>query len=98
MAAMPRRFSDYGLRVKTGLTLPSRYSDLLSDKPAPGAVPLIHPRSLGAGRVTFPAKGLHGQFIRPSIPSLIQNTSTTLHNATQYAEDMHKVVTSFYLD
>ena len=28
----------------------------------------------------------------------LSHTSTTLHNATQYAEDMHKVVTSFYLD
>ena len=78
MAAMPRRFSDYGLHIKTGLTLPSRYPELLSDKSAPGAVPLIHPRSLGAGRVTFPAKGLHGQFIRPSIPSLIQNNRNLL--------------------
>ena len=78
MAAMPRRFSDYGLHMKTGLTLPSRYPDLLSDKPEPGAVPLIHPRSLGSGRVTFPAKGLHGQFIRPSIPSLIQKNRNML--------------------
>lgn len=98
MAAMPRRFPDYGLRVKTGLTLPSRYPDLLSDKPEPGAVPLIHPRSLGSGRVTFPAKGLHGQFIRPSIPSLIQKNRNMLFLKRFPAKsDPRKLICAVYM-
>ena len=98
MAAMPRRFSDYGLRMKTGLTLPSRYPDLLSDKPEPGAVPLIHPRSLGSGRVTFPAKGLHGQFIRPSIPSLIQKNRNMLFLKRFPAKtDPRKLICAVYM-
>ena len=98
MAAMPRRFSDYGLKMKTGLTLPSRYPDLLSDKPEPGAVPLIHPRSLGSGRVTFPAKGLHGQFIRPSIPSLIQKNRNMLFLKRFPAKtDPRKLICAVYM-
>ena len=98
MAAMPRRFPDYGLKMKTGLTLPSRYPDLLSDKPEPGAVPLIHPRSLGSGRVTFPAKGLHGQFIRPSIPSLIQKNRNMLFLKRFPAKtDPRKLICAVYM-
>ncbi len=68
----PCRFSSFGLRMRTGLTLPSRYPELLRDEPGRGVVPLIHPRSVGAGRVLFPVPRMKGQFLAPSIPSLIQ--------------------------
>ena len=68
----PCRFSTFGLRMRTGLTLPSRYPDLLRDEPGRGVVPLIHPRSVSDGRVLFPVPRMAGQYIAPSIPSLIQ--------------------------
>ena len=98
MAAMPSSFKEYGLHMKTGLTLPSRYPELLSDKPVPGAVPLIHPRSLSSGRVTFPAKGIHGQFIKPSIPSLVQNNrNMLLVKCFPAKSDKRKLICAVYM-
>lgn len=77
LAGFPRRMSDFGLKMKTGLTLPSRYPDLLRDEPGRGVVPLIHPRALSGGRVLWPLRA-PAQYLHPSIPSLIQNNRNLL--------------------
>ncbi len=75
---LPCRFSDFGLRMHTGLTLPSRYPALLRNAPGRGVVPLIHPRHLEDGRVNFPLRSMEGQFLAPNLPSLIQRNRNML--------------------
>lgn len=72
MRELPCRFSSFGLRVRTGLVLESRYPDLLRDTPSDGAVPLLHPRCLKDGVVQFPLPGVRHQYIIPRIASLSQ--------------------------
>ncbi len=72
MRGLPCRFASFGLRVRTGLVLESRYPDLLRDTPADGAVPLLHPRCLKDGIVQFPLPGVRRQYIIPRPASLAQ--------------------------
>lgn len=72
MRALPCRFSSFGLRVRTGLVLESRYPDLLRDTPEEGAVPLLHPRCIKDGMVQFPLPGARHQYIIPRPASLSQ--------------------------
>ncbi len=78
MRSLPCTFDTFRLKVHTGLTLESRYRDMLRDKPENGAIPLIHPRSLRDGSVVFPLAGAKGQYIIPAIPSLRQNSKNIL--------------------
>ena len=94
----PCRFSSFGLRMKTGLTLPSRYPELLRNAPARGVVPLIHPRSLEDGRVIFPVPKMEGQYIAPSIPSLIQpNRNMILLKRFPAKSDKRRLVCAPYM-
>lgn len=97
LGRFPCSFSSFGLRMKTGLTLPSRYPDLLLDAPARGAVPLIHPRSIRGGRVIFPVRELKGQFLRPSIPSLIQPNRNMLLIKRFPASSERRLVAAAYM-
>lgn len=72
MQGLPCRFSSFGLHVRTGLVLESRYPDLLRDAPVDGAVPLLHPKCLRDGVVQFPLPGVKHQYIIPRLPSLSQ--------------------------
>ncbi len=78
MHSLPCTFDTFHLKVHTGLTLESRYPDLLRDKPENGAIPLIHPRCLHDGVVTFPRPGAPSQYIIPGIPSLKQPSKNIL--------------------
>ena len=94
----PCRFSSFGLKMKTGLTLPSRYPELLRNAPARGVVPLIHPRSLEDGRVVFPIPKMEGQYIAPSIPSLIQpNRNMILIKRFPAKSDKRRLVCAPYM-
>ncbi len=95
--ALPMSCADYHLRMRTGLTLESRYRDLLLDKPEKGAVPLIHPRCLSDGRVQFPLPD-HHQYLRPSIPSLMQeNRNMLLIKRVPAKSDKRRLTCSVYL-
>ncbi len=72
MRDLPCRFSTFGLRVRTGLVLESRYPELLRDAPVDGAVPLLHPRCLKDGMVQFPLPGVRHQYIIPRTAALSQ--------------------------
>lgn len=94
----PCRFSSFGLRMKTGLTLPSRYPELLRNAPARGVVPLIHPRSIEDGHVIFPIPKMEGQYIAPSIPSLIQpNRNMILVKRFPAKSDKRRLVCAPYM-
>ena len=94
----PCRFSSFGLKMKTGLTLPSRYPELLRDAPGRGVVPLIHPRSLEDGRVIFPVPKMEGQYLAPSIPSLIQpNRNMILVKRFPAKSDKRRLVCAPYM-
>lgn len=97
MGKMPCRFSTFGLKMKTGLTLPSRYPDLLSNEPVRGTVPLIHPRSVQNGRVVFPLR-MPGQYLHPSIPSLIQpNRNLLLVKRFPAKSDKRRLMCAVYM-
>ncbi len=94
----PCRFSSFGLKMKTGLTLPSRYPELLRNAPGRGVVPLIHPRSLEDGRVSFPIPKMEGQYLAPSIPSLIQpNRNMILVKRFPAKADKRRLVCAPYM-
>ena len=97
MQSLSCNFSTFGLRMKTGLTLPSRYRDYLYDAPTPGTVPLIHPCSVGGGRVQFPAN-IKGQFLMPVIPSLMQpNHNMLLVHRVPAKSEKRRFVAGVYL-
>ncbi len=76
--SQPSTLASLGLKMKTGLTLESRYPDLLSDKPAENLLPLISPSCIRNGRVNFPLPNRKNQFIMPRIPSLMQKNKNML--------------------
>ncbi|MFA5562148.1 MAG: hypothetical protein WDA00_05860 [Eubacteriales bacterium] len=95
--SLPSSFAAYGLRMKTGLTLLSRYPNLLSDTPGKGTVPLIHPRSIQDGRVVFPQPIRH-QYLTPTIPSLVQkNKNMLLIKRFPAKAEQRKLVCGVYL-
>ena len=70
----PETFSSLGLRMRTGLTLESRYPDALRDAQVDNAIPLIHPKSIDSGFVRLPTE----RYIVPVIPSLAQKNKNML--------------------
>ena len=77
LEALPTTLAKEGLRMRTGLTLPSRYPELLSDTPENGAIPLLSPRGIANGHIAFPIAEKQ-QFIIPRIPSLAQKNKNML--------------------
>ncbi len=76
--SQPETLSTLGLKMKTGLTLESRYPELLSDKMTDSVLPLISPNCIKNGRVNFPVPNKKNQFIMPRIPSLMQKNKNML--------------------
>lgn len=72
--SLPETMSSLGLRMRTGLTLESRYPDSLRTEAKDGAIPLIHPKSIGGGIVNLPTE----KYIIPVIPSLAQKNKNML--------------------
>lgn len=72
--ALPETMQSLGLRMRTGLTLESRYPDALRDEAVDGAIPLIHPKSIRDGLVHLPTE----KHIIPVIPSLAQKNKNML--------------------
>ena len=78
VARFPATLSSRGLRMRTGLTLESRYKELLRDKPEKGTVPLIHPNSIQLGQISFPHPGVKNQYILGTEPSILQRNRNML--------------------
>ena len=76
--SQPATLSSLGLKMKTGLTLESRYPDLLRDNISENVLPLISPNCIKNGRITFPLPNRKNQFIMPRIPSLMQKNKNML--------------------
>lgn len=74
----PYTLSSLGLRMRTGLTIESRYPTLLQNEPCKGAVPLIHPGSIQLGQIAFPRPGIKNQYLMGSVPSLLQPNKNML--------------------
>lgn len=72
--SLPESMSSLGLRMRTGLTLESRYPDSLRTTAKDGAIPLIHPKSIRDGLVHLPTE----KYIIPVIPSLAQKNKNML--------------------
>lgn len=72
--SLPETMSSLGLRMRTGLTLESRYPESLRDEPIDGAIPLVHPKSIRDGIVHLPTE----KYIIPVIPSLAQKNKNML--------------------
>lgn len=70
--------SSLGLKMKTGLTLESRYPELMRDRYEEGTLPLITPSCIKDGRINFPVPNRHNQFVIPRIPSLMQKNKNML--------------------
>ena len=70
MNAFPCRLADFGLCVKTGLTIEARYRDCMRKTREGGAVPLLHPAGLYDGQMHFPVRGRECGYLIPRIPSL----------------------------
>ena len=64
--------------MKTGLTLESRYPELMRDRYEEGTLPLITPSCIKDGRINFPVPNRHNQFVIPRIPSLMQKNKNML--------------------
>ncbi len=71
---LPASFSSLGLKMRTGLTLESRYPDAIRSSAVDGAIPLIHPKSINTGFVYLPPE----KYIIPVIPSLAQKNKNML--------------------
>jgi adenine-specific DNA-methyltransferase len=94
---MPETLSSLGLAIHTGLTLDSRYPELLRDAPEAGALPLIHPACIETGMIKFPMKDKN-QFIIPRIPSLAQkNKNMLLLKRVPSKSDRRRFVCGIYL-
>lgn len=72
--SLPETMSSLGLRMRTGLTLESRYPDSIKASAEEGALPLIHPKNIRGGIVQLPTE----KYIIPVIPSLAQKNKNML--------------------
>lgn len=77
MESLPETPDSLSLVMKTGLVLPSRYPELLSDTERAGYVPLFSPAGIQGGRLVFPLPEKN-QYILPRIPSLKQKNKNML--------------------
>ncbi len=78
VSRFPATLSSLGLRMRTGLTLESRYKELLREKPEKNTVPLIHPNSIRLGQVVFPHPGVKNQYILNTERSILQRNKNML--------------------
>ncbi len=78
VSRFPETLSSLGLRMRTGLTLESRYKDLLRDAPEKNTVPLIHPNSIRLGQVSFPHPHVKNQYILNTEKSILQRNKNML--------------------
>ena len=78
VSSQPATLSSLGLKMKTGLTLESRYPDLVRDTYTEDTLPLITPSCISGGRIKFPVPNRKNQFIVPRIPSLMQKNKNML--------------------
>lgn len=78
VSRFPATLSSLGLKMKTGLTIESRYKSLLRDKPTPDTVPLIHPNSIQLGQVAFPHPAVKNQYLVPEERSILQKNKNML--------------------
>lgn len=104
MSSLKNSFPKMKLRMRTGLTLVSRYRNCLFDAPEQGLIPLLYPACLCEGRVSFPVteKGtrtpLPGQYLSPAIPSLMQkNRNMLLIKRVPARCDKRRLVCGVYL-
>ena len=85
-----------GLKMKTGLTLASRYADCLRESPTEGAIPLLRPRGMTGGRIVFPLRDGRDYLI-PRIPSLRQpNKNLLLIKRVPTKKDGRHIVAGVY--
>ncbi len=78
VSQFPCTLSSLGLRMRTGLTIESRYPSLLHNQPIEGAVPLIHPGSIQLGQIAFPRPGVKNQYLMAQVPSILQKNKNML--------------------
>lgn len=78
IARFPATLSSLGLKMKTGLTIESRYQSLLRSKPTQNTVPLIHPNSIQLGQIAFPHPAVKNQYLIPEVPSILQKNKNML--------------------
>lgn len=98
MNSFPYRLSDFGLTVKTGLTIESRYRELLRPDRRDGAVPLLHPAGLVGGQMRFPTPGRETPYLVPRIPSLREpNRTMVLVKRAPTKRDGRHLVAGVYL-
>jgi len=74
----PCTLTSLGLRMRTGLTIESRYPQLLRSEAEEGAVPLIHPSSIQLGQIAFPRAGEKNQYLLAKVPSILQRNKNML--------------------
>ncbi len=84
--SFPETMSSLGLRMRTGLTLESRYPAQLRSAAVDGAIPLIHPKSIHDGIVQLPTE----KYIIPVIPSLAQKNKNMLFIKRVPAKSDHR--------
>lgn len=98
MNALPCRLSDFGLTVRTGLTIETRYPECMRTSRCDGAIPLLHPAGLSDGQMHFPPKGREKPYIVPRIPSLKQPNRTMLlvKRVPSRAEGRHLVAGVYF--
>lgn len=92
--SLPETITSLGLKMRTGLTLESRYPDSLRSTPVDGAIPLIHPKNIVAGLTRLPVE----KYIIPVIPSLAQKNKNMLFIKRVPAKsDRRHLLCSIYL-
>lgn len=72
--SLPETITSLGLKMRTGLTLESRYPEHIRTSATDGAIPLIHPKNIVAGLTRLPTE----KYIIPVIPSLSQKNKNML--------------------
>ncbi len=75
MASMPNTLSSLGLKIRTGLTLESRYPEFIFGESGDGRIPMITPKNLRYGYIDM---DVSRKFIVPIIPSLAQPNKNLL--------------------
>lgn len=78
VAHFPCTLTSLGLRMRTGLTIESRYPNLLRSEPEEGTVPLIHPSSIQLGQIAFPRAGVKNQYLVAKVASILQPNKNML--------------------
>ncbi len=77
LESLPETLTTLGLRMRTGLVIPSRYTELLYNEPTDDTIPLLSPRGIRNGHIDFPLAE-ENQYIKPRIPSLAQDNKNML--------------------